>query len=327
MIRTLFTTALIVATGCTKRPCPDGQEFAGANHEAASFLEGEEVPRARGCRSRLPDGGALLQGRWSFFNLDGEKIAEGDFRDGSLGADQRPGDDDVRGREGTWLLEPRHTATFTNGVRDGEETWWFPPEAAPPEHLVTWKAGLREGLERTWFSTGQLERETFWVRDHKEGTEREWFENGQVAAVRNFHDGVQQGHQTLFHPNGVHWDEAEYVAGGREDQSTAWYDDGAKMAETHYVGDKESGVARRWTREGTLEEEAHYRDGEWDGLVTDYLADGGVSGRTNYRKGEHHGRRELWHPNGRKWVDAIYDGGVLVKGRAWNEDGKPEPLD
>jgi antitoxin component YwqK of YwqJK toxin-antitoxin module len=88
----------------------------------------------RGCNGQDSKQNYRLQGRWEFFYRNGQKRAEGTYRDGNAAGARSDSGIPEEGREGLWV------EWYANGQKKSEGTY---------------RGGKLEGIEIRWESTGE----------------------------------------------------------------------------------------------------------------------------------------------------------------------------
>jgi antitoxin component YwqK of YwqJK toxin-antitoxin module len=82
-----------------------------------------------------------------------------------------------------------------------------------------------------------------------------------------------------------------------------------------------TGVLECRSEDGTLEAEEEFRDGLLSGRKRAWHPGGGLELEAECALGAFHGRVRRWHESGQLASDAVYEYGIRVQGRAWDESG------
>ncbi len=149
--------------------CPDGAVMVGAPPPAG----GE-----RYCRKMGPDGAELRHGWYTSWFRNGQKAAEGEYRDGL--------------REGQWLR------------------WWDNGQKFEDLSLA---AGKLDGSYRSWHRTGKPSATGAYAADWQDGAWAFWHENGNKAATGRYERGLQAGLWQYWREDGAFVASGSYAAG------------------------------------------------------------------------------------------------------------------
>ena len=200
---------LLCAVSCSPSgPCPRGQEL-----REERFVEGVQL-RARGCVGKDADGNYRLQGKWEWFHKNGQREAEGEFKNGVMGSAKEIPQD---GREGKWMF------WYDNGQKEDEGIY---------------KDGKQEGLTTRWYQNGQKQSEHIYKAGNPEGLVAGWYENGQKQSEGTLKGGKLDGPTTAWYENGSKLEEKSYRDGKPEGPVVGWYENGQKKNGVTYLRGK-----------------------------------------------------------------------------------------
>jgi antitoxin component YwqK of YwqJK toxin-antitoxin module/ribosomal protein L32 len=175
--------------------------------------------KARGHVIQDADKNDVLVGRWTYWFPNGQKQAEGEYRNGREGGKRGETGILVDGRNGPW------TIWHSNGqIMQASE----------------YEDGKLVGAFRSWYDNGQKEKERTYKDDKMEGTSTTWYENGQKKMEVTFKDGKKEGPSTVWYENGQKTAEATFKNDKPVGHVTTWHENGKKDLEGN-LGDEEAG--------------------------------------------------------------------------------------
>jgi antitoxin component YwqK of YwqJK toxin-antitoxin module len=88
-----------------------------------------------------------------------------------------------------------------------------------------------------------------------------------------------------------------------------------------YEGAPFTGVAEEYERDGRLKCEMSFVNGIQEGISREWSSTGILISETAYRNNTLHGRRLDWRENGTKESEKIYEFGICVESKEWDEKG------
>lgn len=174
----VLATSCSVFTGSGERPVPEPSAVRSASVEAPGEPEpGEERrrKRKRSLRRDVPDGIETVRSR------SGAKIAEGRNEDGY--------------REGPWTFweedgSKQREAEFRRGRLHGRSIHWF-PDGKTKRREATYRNGQLHGVFREWYSNGQLEEKAEYRNGRRHGVEVRYLKDGTPWWNARWEDGTQ----------------------------------------------------------------------------------------------------------------------------------------
>ena len=83
-----------------------------------------------------------------------------------------------------------------------------------------------------------------------------------------------------------------------------------------------SGIAREYRPDKSVVSESEFVDGMQDGFTRGYYPSGKLYTETHWVKNSHHGPARVWYENGQMERDALYEHGILVKEKKWDDSGQ-----
>ena len=111
------------------------------------------------------------------------------------------------------------------------------------------------------------------------------------------------------------------VNGKKEGLWTFWYDNGRKIKEGSFEDGKLEGVWTYWNQRGEKESEGTFKAGKGSGLWIFWHPNGEKFSEGNLIGVKKDGIWTYWSQNGKKESEEVYEDGVLVSVKEWNEDG------
>jgi len=112
-------------TGCgIGGPCGWGQELREEKYPLTAQI------RSKGCVEKDSGDNYRLQGKWEFFHPNGQKEAEGAYKDGNIGGEKGNTGITRDGRDGKWLFwhkngQKMQEGAYNNGKSEGLTTNWY----------------------------------------------------------------------------------------------------------------------------------------------------------------------------------------------------------
>ncbi len=101
-----------------------------------------------------------------------------------------------------------------------------------------------------------------------------------------------------------------------------WHLSGNMAQEGFYDRGRKHGLFRHWHRNGVLESEGRYHYDAKVGVWKEWFKNKQLRSTTRYTRSAMHGRRTIYHKNGKVSLYADYTGGNLVAWQAFDETGK-----
>src|SRR5690606_36168466 len=150
MIASVWLVLIFAIPSSAEAACPPGQDLRTDRSSNGQV-------KARGCVGRGADGNYRRQGPWTFWYENGQKKAEGAFKDDK--------------KEGPW------TYWHVNGQKESEGAY---------------KNGKREGPWTAWYENGQKMAEGAYKDGKREGRWTYWYANGQKGAEGAYKDGRRE---------------------------------------------------------------------------------------------------------------------------------------
>ena len=118
-----------------------------------------------------------------------------------------------------------------------------------------------------------------------------------------------------------HGEIGEFVDGLRKGLHKEWFRSGNLKDEINYDEGLKNGEFRYWDDRGQLMKEGHYLNDKLDGLIKEWYHNGNIKLEVNYKDGEMHGLRTEWYKSGHKWSEQVMEGGYVVSGKHFYNDG------
>ena len=164
----------------------------------ATELREEKYPngslKSRGHVRQDADKNHVLVGLWTYWFPNGQKEAEGDYRNGREGGKRGDTGLLVDGRNGPWTIwyengQKRSASTYQDGKQEGVWTAWY--ESGQKKEEGRYEDGKQEGVWIAWYENGQKEEESTFKDDELDGPSTTWYENGQNKVAATFaHGGI-----------------------------------------------------------------------------------------------------------------------------------------
>ena len=82
-----------------------------------------------------------------------------------------------------------------------------------------------------------------------------------------------------------------------------------------------TGIAYESDQDGNLIYYCYYEDGFSQGAYVEFYEDGNVKSIQNMKRGRTHGSEKIWRKDGALQLEAIYEYGICVYVREWDEKG------
>jgi antitoxin component YwqK of YwqJK toxin-antitoxin module len=221
----------------------------------------------------------VLEGLWTYWHPNGQKAAEGEYRDARQ--DGKRGDDGLLldGRQGSWTL------WYDNGQKQEEG------------HYAN---GKRVGHWTFWRINGQKAGEGSYANGEQAGDWMYWYTNGQKTLEGHYADGKRVGAWTFWRANGHKQEEGYYTNGKRADAWTFWHTNGQKAEAGHYANGRRAGAWTFWYENGQKSFEGYYENGEKVGDWTHWHDSGQKQEEGHYENGARVGDWMRWRKDGAK---------------------------
>jgi len=152
---------------------------------------------------------------------------------------------------------------FTDGVRDGKETIWYPNgnKHSEVDYKRVWNSkkhpyGAKHHNKDTSFVSPTRKEQDDYI-DCRDGKEiYYWEETGNKELEFNYSGGFQKGKQTRWHSNGQksheHFTELRLSGVTYHGTETNWHPNGQKSYERHYKDNEAYGISTEWDEDGKL---------------------------------------------------------------------------
>ena len=152
---------------------------------------------------------------------------------------------------------------FTDGVRDGKETIWYPNgnKHSEVDYKRVWNSkkhpyGTKHHNKDTSFVSPTRKEQDDYI-DCRDGKEiYYWEETGNKELEFNYSGGFQKGKQTRWHSNGQksheHFTELRLSGVTYHGTETNWHPNGQKSYERHYKDNEAYGISTEWDEDGKL---------------------------------------------------------------------------
>ena len=167
-----------------------------------------------------------------------------------------------------------------------------------------------DGIFTKYWSNGNRRYE--WeYKDGKrvDGESKGWYPNGQLNQVRNWKDGRVDGKYTEWFEDGQKMVEGTFKDGKQHGLIIQWYDNGKKQSETNYINGA-AYVNNVWDENGNIT----VKDGNGLRITNEF--------KGTYKDGKQDGLWTIWHDNGQKQEETIYDDGEHIYRKCWDKDGE-----
>ena len=169
-----------------------------------------------------------LDGKWTWWNEDGQKTAEVNYNEGI-----------ERGEDGSFITryengQIEYKRIYIDGKKDGQ---------------IEYERYFKDGKKVSEISY-------------------EYYSNGQISEEVNYKDGKKNGKQTVWYSNGQIMLEKNYKDDKRYGKSTMWYSNGQIGRESNYKNEKLDGKWTNWYENGQIEKKTNYKDGKNNGNKT-----------------------------------------------------------
>lgn len=247
------------------------------------------------------DGNEKPIGKWAYFNQNGRKAIEGNFKEGE--------------RSGTWKwfdehLNPNEVAFYKNGELDGENSVYYPNgqisikaffkdgkldgeylyynEKGALEQKKYFNSGALTGTYTAYFSVGEeIPEFVIGYKDDKvQDKALEYYANGKLYSEIPFIDGKRHGVEKVYYLNDSIKNEFTYEAGKLQGPYKSYYANGKVFEIGTYENNLLQGPFTAYYPDGTLQSEGNYVDGELEGSSTHYDHDGKKHYSYTNRKGD-----------------------------------------
>ena len=152
---------------------------------------------------------------------------------------------------------------FTDGVRDGKETIWYPNgnKHSEVDYKRVWNSkkhpyGAKHHNKDTSFVSPTRKEQDDYI-DCRDGKEiYYWEETGNKELEFNYSGGFQKGKQTRWHSNGQksheHFTELRLSGVTYHGTETNWHPNGQKSYERYYKDNEAYGISTEWDEDGKV---------------------------------------------------------------------------
>jgi antitoxin component YwqK of YwqJK toxin-antitoxin module len=89
----------------------------------------------------------------------------------------------------------------------------------------------------------------------------------------------------------------------------------------YHEGTPFTGIAYHLSRDGGIESEVEYQSGLGNGVGKNWFPSGALAAEYQASGGVYHGQRRQWHQNGRLASEEMYEHGICLRRKRWDEGG------
>ncbi|GEM_PF-565425 len=223
----------------------------------ATELREEKYPngslKSRGHVRQDADKNHVLVGLWTYWFPNGQKEAEGDYRNGREGGKRGDTGLLVDGRNGPWTIwyengQKRSASTYQDGKQEGVWTAWY--ESGQKKEEGRYEDGKQEGVWIAWYENGQKKEEGTFKDDKLDGRFRTWHENGRKRQESSLKAGKLDGPSTVWYENGQKEEESTFKDDELDGPSTTWYENGQNKVAATFAHGGIVGPALVWSEDG-----------------------------------------------------------------------------
>jgi antitoxin component YwqK of YwqJK toxin-antitoxin module len=176
---------------------------------------------------RLDNGAHIKHGRYEYWNVDGTKLGDGEYKE---------------------------------DLRSGKWTYWNP--TGRKSEQCEYRAGKRNGASRRWSEDGNLYETGSYVDEQRDGLWVWWYANGQKSAEERYKLGERHGWLVHYHQNGQISERVEWRNNKPRGKKTFFHENGNKAEEGAFVDGKAHGVWSQWDATGRRTGERVFVRGE-----------------------------------------------------------------
>ncbi len=273
------------------------------------------------------EGNFINHGTWKEWNLQGELIAEGEYRHGVrhgvwrrvLKANESPlfSTPPYNQFRGPFISE----APLQNGKLHG--VWTISDAQGRKISEIEFANGLRNGVA-TWYHANGRKMQQITFRDGVAVDDiLTWRPDGSLAAKEEYRDGRKVETKTEYYGPNRRKSTGDYLSPkmviSKEDD---WWN--CRLADFTPEGKADRhGAWTSWHPNGQVQVEGRFKYGKPEGEFTWYYPNGQKRTEGSYRDGLSHGSWTWWHENGLKAsVGEYVDGKPAGQWTWWGPDGK-----
>lgn len=272
-------------------------------------------------------GNFINHGSWKEWNIQGELIAEGEFRRGA--------------RHGAWrrVLRANESPLFSTtpysqykgpfvsevNLNEGrlEGVWTISDAQGHKISEIEFAQGQRHGVSSWWHANSRKMQQITFRNGVAVDEILTWRADGSLAAKEEFRDGRKIEAKTEYYAQNRLKSQGDYlspkmIASTPDD----WWN--CRLATFKPEGEPvRHGAWTAWHANGQEQVEGHFENGRPVGEFTWYHPNGQQSVEGSYQNGERHGVWTWWHENGLKAATGDFNEGKPAgKWTWWNNDGK-----
>ena len=184
---------------------------------------------------------------------------------------------------------------------------------------ISYKDGKLHGLKSDWDESGKKLTEISYKDGKLHGLWTSWNESGKKLSETNFKDGQLHGLLSMWYENGQKRGEGNYTDDKMVGLWTFWYENGHKQSEQNW-NEGQIWDAVAWKPNGEKCSRTNLKNG--NGFLFFYFENGNPMTEEKRKSGNLEGTLRIWHENGQKSIERIYENGKLMSFKHWKASGE-----
>ena len=171
-------------------------------------------------------------------------------------------------------------------------------------------------------SSGDIENKNLFSGEKKVGEWITYDKNGVIRFINNYKDGKKYGLQKSYYDNGtLDLFERNITLGVCVYKK--YYQNGQLLQEGETKDDVEVGDFKLWYENGQLCQIGSFKDGKEDGEWKYYYENGNLELKGHFKNGfPNGGENKTWYECGQLKSEEVWENGVVISQKCWDEDGK-----
>lgn len=281
-------------------------EYDYNSPEKAEVLE-EKFSNGK-LKSKISYLNKILHGPFENYNIEGEKISEGNYRNGELHGPYK-----AYHKNGNLRLE----CNYEYGNLHGKLTEYY--EDGSINQVQTYDYGDIYGKDITYYKNGNISNDRYYEYGELHGKYKFYDEDGNLEMIRFYNFGKIIGYSYLNQDG----EELEMIPikNGKAKVVT-YFDNGNKAKEFEYFDGKFVNEYKTYHYNGKLAEVINFVEGEYHNMHIEYHKNGQIKRERNYEFGELRGETKTYYENGQlKSVTNFINDEVSGISKEYNKEG------